>query len=65
MTIYEKSLNVCKIVASCTDKNIESSRVMEKCNMKRLSLEKKHKAMRKKIEVTYDKSTYVIDKSLV
>jgi len=59
------NLSICKIVATCTDKNIGSYRVMEKCNMKRLSLEKNHKAMRKKIEVTYDKSTYVIDKSLI
>ena len=59
------NLSICKIVATCTDKNIGSYRVIEKCNMKRLSLEKNHKAMRKKIEVTYDKLTYVIDKSLV
>ena len=59
------NLSICKIVATCTDKNIGSYRVMEKCIMKRLSLEKNHKAMRKKIEVIYDKSTYVIDKSLV
>jgi len=50
------NLSICKIVATCTDKNIVSHRVMEKCNMKRLSLEKNHKAMRNKIEVTYDKS---------
>jgi hypothetical protein len=34
---------------------------MEKCNMKRLSLEKNNKAMRKGIEVTFDKLTYAID----
>ena len=59
------NLSIVRIVATCTDINVGSYRVMEKCNMKRLSLEKDHKAMRKKIEVTYDKLTYVIDKSLV
>ena len=59
------NLDIYKIVATCTDKNIGSYRVMEKCNMKRLRLEKNHKAMRKKIEVTYDKLTYVIDKYMV
>ena len=55
------NLSINKILATCTDKNIGSFRVMEKCNMKRLSLEKNQKAIRKQIEVTYDKLTYVID----
>lgn len=56
------NLYICRIVATCTDKNVGSYRVMEKCNMKMLNVEKNHKAMRKEIEVTYDKLTYVIDK---
>lgn len=56
-------LYICRIVATCTDKNVGSYRVMEKCNMKISNLEKNHKAMRKEIEVTYDKLTYVIDKA--
>ena len=59
------NLPIQRIIGTCTDKNIGSYKVMEKCNMKRLSLEKNKKAMRKKIEVTYNKLTYVIDKSLV
>lgn len=57
------NLFICRIVATCTDKNIGSYKVMEKCNMNRLSLEKNYKAMRKGIEVSYDKLTYAIDKS--
>jgi [ribosomal protein S5]-alanine N-acetyltransferase len=56
------NLDICKIIATCTDKNVGSYRVMEKCNMKISNLEKNHKAMRKEIEVTYNKLTYVIDK---
>ncbi|WP_160686930.1 GNAT family N-acetyltransferase [Clostridium sp. C2-6-12] len=55
-------LSIDRIVATCTDKNIGSYKVMEKCNMARVSFEKDHKAMRKGIEVTYDKLTYAIDK---
>lgn len=33
--------------------------------MRRLSLEKNQKGVRKQIEVTYDRLTYVIDKSLI
>ena len=58
-------LAIYKIIATCADKNIGSIRVMEKCNMKRLKLEKNYKAMKKGIEVTYDKLTYVIDKSMI
>lgn len=57
------NLFICRIAATCTDKNIGSYKVMEKCNMNRLSLEKNYKAMRKGIEVSYDKLTYAIDKS--
>ena len=56
------NLYICKIVATCTDKNVGSFRVMEKCNMKMSNVEKNHKAMRKEIEVTYNKLTYVINK---
>jgi ribosomal-protein-alanine N-acetyltransferase len=55
------NLSINRIIATCTDKNIGSYKVMEKCNMKRLSLEKNNKAMRKGIEVTFDKLTYAID----
>lgn len=53
-------LPICKIVATCTDKNIASYRVMEKCNMIRISEENNHKAMRQGIEVTYNKLTYCV-----
>lgn len=56
------NLHIDRIVATCTDKNIGSYRVMEKCNMTRLGLEKNNKAIRKGIEVTYDKLIYAIDK---
>lgn len=56
------NLPIDRVVATCTDKNIGSYKVMEKCNMTRLSLEKDYKAMRKGIEVAYNKLTYVIDK---
>lgn len=59
------NLSINKILATCDDKNIGSYRVMEKCNMRRLSLEKSKKVIRKQIEVTYDRLTYVIDKSSI
>jgi ribosomal-protein-alanine N-acetyltransferase len=62
-TFNDSAIN--KIIATCIDKNIGSIRVMEKSNMKRLKLEKNYKAMRNGIEVTYDKLTYVIDKSII
>ena len=58
-------LAIYKIIATCTSKNIGSIRVMEKCNMKRLKVEKNYKAMKNGIDVTYDKLTYVIDKSMI
>ena len=54
------NLLICKMVATCTDKNIGSYKVMEKCNMKRISEENNHKSMRQGIEVTYNKLTYCI-----
>lgn len=57
-------LSIYRIIATCTNKNIASYRVMEKCNMKRLSLEKNLKTMKKEIEVTYDKLTYGIHSKL-
>ena len=59
------NLDICKIIATSTDKNIGLYRVMEKCNMKRLGLEKNKKAILNKIEVTYNKLTDVINKSFV
>ena len=56
------NLSIVRIVATCTDINVGSYRVMEKCNMIRLSLDKNIKAMRNEIEVVYNKLTYAIDK---
>lgn len=53
-------LSICKIVATCTDKNIASYKVMEKCNMKRIAEENNKKSMRQGIEVTYNKLIYCI-----
>ncbi len=55
-------LSMCKIMATCTDKNIASYKVMEKCNMKRISEENNHKSIRQGIEVTYNKLTYCISR---
>lgn len=55
-------LLICKITATCTDKNIPSCKVMEKCNMKRISEEMNCKSIRQGIEVTYNKLTYCINR---
>ena len=54
-----------RIIATCTAKNISSYRVMEKCNMKRISEEINHKSIRQGIEVTYNKLTYCINKEFL
>jgi ribosomal-protein-alanine N-acetyltransferase len=53
-------LSIGKITATCTDKNIPSYKVMEKCNMKRISEENNYKSIRQGVEVTYNKLTYCI-----
>jgi ribosomal-protein-alanine N-acetyltransferase len=56
-------LSIYKIVATCTDENIASYKVMEKCNMKRISEKNNCKSMRQGIEVIYNKLTYCINKN--
>lgn len=58
------NLPICKIIATCTDKNIASYRVMEKCNMIRIYEENNIKAMKQGFEVTYNKLTYCITRGL-
>lgn len=51
-----------KIYATCTDKNVASYKVMEKCGMKRIKTEFNHKSIRQGLEITYDRLTYSICK---
>ena len=53
-------LNIHKIMATCTEKNVATYKVMEKCNMVKIKTEKNQKAIKQGIEVTYDKLTYCI-----
>lgn len=59
------NLSVNRIIATCADMNIGSYKVMEKCSMKRLDLEKNYKATRSGNEKTYSKLTYVIDRGVI
>lgn len=56
------NLGIEKIIATCTDKNIASFKLMEKCGMVRTNIENNHKAVRQGAEVTYNKLTYSISK---
>lgn len=55
-------LNIHRIIATCTEKNIASFKVMEKCNMVKIKTEKNHKSLRHGTEVTYNKLTYCIER---
>ncbi len=56
------TFNINKIIATCTEKNIASYKVMEKCNMKRILFESNHKSMKNGFEIIYNKLTYCIEK---
>lgn len=55
-------LNITKIISTCTNKNIASYRVMEKCGMTKVKEEKNYKAIKQGIEVKYNKLTYCIER---
>lgn len=55
------NLDVKRIFATCTDKNIASFKVMEKCNMNRIRRENNHKSYKHGIEVTYNRLIYCIE----
>lgn len=55
-------LGVCRIIATCTDKNIASYKVMEKCNMNREQIERDRISMRNGMRVIYNKLTYCIER---
>lgn len=56
------NLGVRRIIATCTDKNIASYKVMEKCNMKRIQIDKNYTSIHQGVEVIYDKLTYCIER---
>ncbi|MBU3130137.1 GNAT family N-acetyltransferase [Clostridium tagluense] len=55
-------LGIHRIIATCTEKNVASFKVMEKCNMVKIKTEKNQKALRQGIDVTYNKLTYCIER---
>ncbi|MDV4152375.1 GNAT family N-acetyltransferase [Clostridium sp. AL.422] len=55
-------LYITMIIATCTNKNRASYRVMEKCGMTKIKEEKNYKSMKQGIEVKYNKLTYCIEK---
>jgi len=55
-------LKITKIMATCTNKNRASYRVMEKCGMIKIKEEKNYKSIKQGIEVEYDKLTYCIER---
>jgi ribosomal-protein-alanine N-acetyltransferase len=58
-------IGIHRIIATCTEKNVASFKVMEKCNMVKIKTEKNQKALRQGIEVTYNKLTYCIERAYV
>lgn len=56
------NLGVHRITATCSENNIASYKVMEKCNMKRIQIEKNMTSIRQGREVTYNKLTYCIER---
>ncbi|WOO35938.1 GNAT family N-acetyltransferase [Anaerocolumna sp. AGMB13020] len=54
---------ICKILATCTEKNIASLKVMEKSGMHRILIEQNQKAIKNGEEVSYTKLTYCITKN--
>lgn len=57
-----ENLNITKIIATCNIQNQASSRIMEKCGMKMIKVEKNHKSVKQGLEVVYDKLTYCIER---
>ncbi len=57
-----QNLDIQRIIATCTEKNTATWRVMEKCNMVRIKTEHNYKAVRQGVEVVYTKFTYCIEK---
>lgn len=57
------NLGIHKIVATCTDKNIASFKVMEKAGLKKVKTELNQNAIRHGVEITYNKLTYCIDRN--
>jgi len=55
-------LGVIRIFATCTDKNIASFKVMEKCYMVKIKTENNHKSYRHGVEVTFNRLIYCIEK---
>ena len=55
-------LYITKIIATCTNKNRASYRVMEKCGLTKIKEEKNYKSIKQGIEVKYNKLTYCIEK---
>lgn len=58
-----QNLGIQTIIATCTDLNVASYKVMEKCNMTKNMTEYNHRAVRQGVEVTYNKLTYCINNS--
>lgn len=56
------NLGIKRIFATCTDKNIASYKVMEKCNMIKIRTENNHKSYRHGVEVMYNRLIYCIEK---
>ncbi len=56
------NLGIHRIFATCSDNNIASFKVMEKCNMKRIHIEKSIKAIRQGVEINYNRLTYCIER---
>jgi len=55
-------LGVNIIFATCSDKNIASYKVMEKCNMIKIKTENNHKSYKRGVEITYNRLIYCIEK---
>ena len=54
-------LGVKRILATCSDKNIASYRVMEKCNMVKIKTENNHKSYKHGAPVTFNRLIYCIE----
>lgn len=56
------NFDIKRIFATCTDKNIASYKVMEKCNMIMIRTDNNHKSYKQGVEVTYNRLIYCIEK---
>lgn len=57
-----EELDIKKIIATCTEKNVASYKVMEKCGMEKVMTYYNYKAVKQGVEITYNKLTYVIER---